>query len=130
MAINEEDRQIKVANELVTAAATLAHSTRTVPSAPDSYRLLGELASTLDSLEQVCRQLAQWHNNAEDGHDYDGQDTDEFGTAATYAGSELVTAAESLAHAGYAAGKAHSANGTIRWRNHSQQDSATLFNGG
>lgn len=116
MAINEEARQVAVASELEEVATKLAHSTRAIPAPADSYRLLGELTSTLDSLEQVCRQLAQWHNSAEDGAEYDGQDTDEFGNAAVFVGSELATATEALGKAGHAVRSAHSANGVIRWQ--------------
>jgi uncharacterized protein RhaS with RHS repeats len=119
MTVNEESRQLEVAAEVEAAATTLAHSTRTVPSPSDSYRLVGELAATLDSLEQVCRQLSQWHNDAEDGQEYDGQDTDEFGKAAAFVGTKLTTAAEALGEAGRAVQSAHSANGAIRWQSHS-----------
>ncbi|MDR6794868.1 hypothetical protein J2W89_004050 [Pseudarthrobacter oxydans] len=61
MAINEETRQLEIAREVEALTRTLAHSTRTVPNPSESYNLLAELWLTVDHLQQVSQQLAQWH---------------------------------------------------------------------
>ena len=66
-AVNLEQRQRAVAVELAEVARTLAHSTRKVPVPSESYSMLGELTATLADLEQVCRQLAAWHERVIDG---------------------------------------------------------------
>ena len=45
MAVNDEGRQIEIADELAEVARTLAHSTRAVPRPSDSYELLASLRS-------------------------------------------------------------------------------------
>src|SRR6218665_3927408 len=99
--LSEQHQQIKLPRDLEARAKPLAHSTRDVPVpfdssqrlqacelAPrdvpvpfDSYTLLGELTSTVDNLEQVCRQLAAWHARVLDGTHYQGED--ERGDGAT-----------------------------------------------
>ena len=81
MATSQPHRQTEIAQTLEQTARTLAHSTRDVPAPFDSYRLLGELAPTVDHLEQVCRQLGEWHRQAIDGQHYAGED--ERGDGAT-----------------------------------------------
>jgi hypothetical protein len=53
MAINQEGRQIEIANQLVEAARTLAHSTRSIPNPSDSYQLLGALGAVQEALAQI-----------------------------------------------------------------------------
>lgn len=117
MAINEQYRQLEVATALEGQARTLAHSTRDVPSPPESYDMLGELRSTLDLLEQVTRQLAAWHKRAIDGQHYAGEDeTGDGGTATIVAAAALEQAAAAIAAASAAMNTAHSANGKVRWK--------------
>lgn len=116
MAINEEQRQVEVARDLEELARTLAHSTKDVPTPPDSYPLLGELRATADDLAQVCRQLAAWHNNVIDGTHYEGEDERGDGVTGTItAAAELEKAATALSAAAAALSAAHSANGVVRW---------------
>nr|WP_181716127.1 hypothetical protein [Cryobacterium sp.]QJS06301.1 hypothetical protein [Cryobacterium sp.] len=122
MAVNEEGRQIEIANELAEVARTLAHSTRTVPRPSDSYELLASLRSAQESLAQVYAQLAAWHGAAIDGTHYTGTDGHSlYGVPATAAGaSEHVTlllkiAAASATEAAELVSKAHSANAIVRW---------------
>ncbi|MEE6289279.1 hypothetical protein V2J52_16620 [Georgenia sp. MJ173] len=116
MAINEEGRQVAIAAEIEEAARTLAHSTRDVPVPADSYKLLGELRATVDSLEQVCRQLGAWHSGVVDGVHYAGEDDRGDGATGTVtAAAELEAAAAALDAASSALGRAHAANGVVRW---------------
>ena len=114
--MNEEGRQVEVAEAMEEQSRTLAHSTRDVPSPPDSYRLLGELNATVTHLEQVCQQLSVWHTNAIDGVHYAGEDERGDGATGTVlAAAELDRAATALQAAGDAIASAHSANGVVRW---------------
>lgn len=116
MVTNQQDRQVEIAGELEEAARTLAHSTRTVPSPFDSYRLLGELAATVDHLEQTCTQLAAWHRGVVDRQHYVGEDNRGDGATGTItAAAELDAAVEALARAADALRAAHAANGVVRW---------------
>lgn len=117
MAVNEETRQVQIATELQEHARTLAHSTRRVLVPSDSYRLLGELRATVDDLEQVCRQLGEWHTHVVDGEHYQGEDErGDGGTGTVAAAAGLDRAATALAVASDALSEAHSANGVIRWK--------------
>ena len=116
MAVNEEGRQAAVAAELAETARTLAHSTRNVPVPSDSYSLLGELRATVDALEQVCRQLSAWHAGVVDGIHYEGEDDRGDGATGTVAAAaDLERAAAALNAASEALGRAHAANGVVRW---------------
>lgn len=116
MAVNEQHRQVEVARDLEALAKTLAHSTRDVPAPFDSYTLLGELAATVDHIEQVCRQLAAWHASVVDGTHYAGEDERGDGATGTVtAAAELERAAAALDTASAAVRAAHSANGVVRW---------------
>jgi len=116
MAVNEEQRQRAVAVELAEVARTLAHSTRDVPAPSESYSMLGELTATLADLEQVCLQLAAWHERVIDGVHYEGEDSRGDGATGTVtAAAELERAATALASAEAALRQAHSANGVVRW---------------
>lgn len=117
MAVNDETRQIQIAAEMQEHARTLAHSTRRVLVPSDSYRLVGELRATVDDLEQVCRQLGEWHTNVVDGEHYQGEDErGDGGTGTVAAAAGLDRAATALAAASAALSEAHSANGAIRWK--------------
>ena len=116
MAVNDQHRQVEVAEELEETARTLAHSTRTVPSPTDSYRLLAELARTTDHLQQTVRQLSAWHRAVQDGREYAGEDERGDGVTGTLeAAAQLEAAADALDHAGEALRAAHTANGVVRW---------------
>ncbi|MBG6056427.1 hypothetical protein IWX81_002864 [Salinibacterium sp. CAN_S4] len=116
MAINEQHRQLEIARSLAEQARTLAHSTMTVPSPPDSYDLLGELVGTLDSLQNVCQQLAAWHTKAVDGQHYQGEDANGDGATGTVTAAEkLEQAVTAINTASAAISAAHTANGVVRW---------------
>lgn len=116
MAENEQSRQVQVAIELERVARTLAHSTREVAFPFDSYRLLGELGPTVDHLEQVCQQLAAWHQRVVDGQHYVGEDERGDGATGTVAAAaQLEAASVALRQAADAIRAAHTANGVVRW---------------
>ena len=78
--------------------------------------MLGELAATLADLEQVCLQLAAWHERVVVGVHYEGEDSRGDGATGTVtAAAELERAATALASAEAALRQAHSANGVVRW---------------
>lgn len=116
MAINEDYRQFEIVQELEAQARMLAHSTRTIPNPPDSYDLLGELGASLRTLEQVARQMGQWHSEVIDGEHYQGEDERGDGATGTIAAAAaLDRAAAALDAASTAVNAAHSANGVVRW---------------
>lgn len=106
---------MQLSDELEELAKRLAHSTRAVPSPADSYRLLGDLRSTVDHLEQVTRQLANWHSGVTDGVEYAGVDAHGSGGEAISAAGALLAAASALTDASKAIGKAHESSSVIRW---------------
>lgn len=114
--MNEDSRQTEVADEVEAAARQLAHSTRSVPSPPDSYVLLGALGATTMSLAQVVQQLARWHDNAVEGVEHLGEDENGDGSGTATAAKELRQAAEALVVAADHIAAAHSANGVVRWK--------------
>lgn len=113
--MNDESRQTEIADEVESAARQLAHSTRSVPSPPDSYELLGALTVTATHLAQVAGQLARWHDSAAEGVEHRGEDEDGDGRATSTAADELRQAAVSLGDAAAHIASAHSANGVVRW---------------
>jgi len=106
MAINEETRQLEIAREVEALTRTLAHSTRTVPNPSESYNLLAELWLTVDHLQQVSQQLAQWHQGVIDGTHYNGLDGEKY--APENVVPFLHSAAIALGEAYGAIGSAHS----------------------
>ncbi|WP_104198718.1 hypothetical protein [Cryobacterium sp. Y29] len=120
MAINAENRQAEIADELSEVARTLAHSTRSVPHPAESYGLLGDLQAAQDALVQVYEQLATWHGAVVDGTHYNGEDgrglkgVPAAGPDGHIAGL-LKMAAASAAEAAALVSRAHSANGVVRW---------------
>lgn len=116
MTVNAEHRQVELAAKAEAATRSLAHSTRDVPNPTDSYRLLGELSSTVDHLEQTSRQLAAWHRRVVDGQHYRGEDENGDGVTGTLeAAEQLGVAAAALEHASAALHAAHAANSVVRW---------------
>lgn len=115
MAMNEDYRQIKVASEVEERARTLAHSTRTIPTPSDSYGLLGELRSSIDHLEQVCRQLSVWHTAAHDGQHFQGEDGHDDRTGTIVTAEALERSAHALSTVYSELSRALQANGTVRW---------------
>lgn len=113
--MNEDVNQAGIADQMQDAARKLAHSTRAVPSPPDSYELLGDLRATANHLEQVATQLASWHDNAEEGVENNGEDGSGDGAATATAAGELSQAAACLSDAAEHLSAAHSANSVVRW---------------
>ena len=120
MAVNEEGRQVEIANDLVELTQSLVHSTRAVPRPSDSYDLLGDLRAAQEALAQVYTQLAAWHGAAVAGTHYNGEDGRGM-AGVPAAGPEgqvsglLTMAAASATEAAALVSRAHSANGVVRW---------------
>lgn len=117
MAINEEHRQAEIAGELEELARTFAHSTRAIPNPQNSYDMLGDLATMVDHLEQVCDQLAKWHETVEDGVHYDGREPGREGTHPTISVAYYLREAahEHLRLAAGAIRSAQQRNSELRW---------------
>lgn len=113
--MNDEQRQTEVANEVEAAARQLAHSTRNVPNARDSYELLGSLAACVGNLAQVSGQLARWHDRVSEGVEYVGEDERGDGSGTRTAAAALRQAGDALDAAAAHLDAAHSANGVVRW---------------
>jgi hypothetical protein len=115
MAMNEDYRQVEIAAEAEERLRTLAHSTRTVLTPSDSYGMLGELRSSIEHLEQVCRQLGAWHAGLQEGEHFvvDGGRSDGAGTTIT--AKALERGADALNAVSEELSFAHRANGTVRW---------------
>ncbi|KQO98480.1 hypothetical protein [Leifsonia sp. Leaf264] len=117
MVVNEEGRQVKLAEILSVTAQSVAHSTRNVPSPPDSYILLGELSAAQHSIAQVLAQLADWHHTLAARGVTTGEDrvpgTDTPADMAAW--QALGLAARDARNAAAAIDQAHVANGAIRF---------------
>lgn len=117
MAINEQTRQVEIADQLAETAKTLVHSTRAVPKPFDSYALIADLVQAQEMLAQIYAQLADWHGRVLDGTHYNGED--EPGHAGEPAAERVKGLLELAAHEADQAAdqlrEAHSANGVIRW---------------
>lgn len=120
MAINQQHRQAQLVTELAEATRTLAQSTRDVSNPANSYAMLGDLANTIDGLEQVCHQLGAWHARVVNGTHYNGEDDHDGTPGVTVAAAQLERAAASLDIASRAIRAAHSGNAYIRWHNTAQ----------
>ncbi|MDY7543031.1 MULTISPECIES: hypothetical protein [unclassified Cryobacterium] len=120
MDISAESAQLISAEQLRRAARELAHSTRTVEHAGDSYELLGRLMNAQCLLGQVFEQLATWHAHTQDGIQYDGEDGRGAGQVAGVIRAELALrdAADLADKADDALMLALTANGVIRWHDY------------
>ena len=66
----------------------------------ESFSMLGELTATLADLEQICRQLAAWHERVINGLQHEGEDSRGDGaTGIVTAAAELERVATALASA-------------------------------
>lgn len=115
MAMNEDYRQIEIASEVEERARTLAHSTRTVPTPSDSYEMLGEIRSSIEHLEQVCRQLSVWHARSQDYQHVLGEDGRGNRPGAIVTAAALDRSADALITVYDELSSALQANGTVRW---------------
>lgn len=114
MSINEEHRQIAVAEAMTQQAQTLARSTRAVPIPAESYQLIGELRATIDHLAQVSRQLSTWYETVPDSGMV-AADSEEANRDAQEVASSLMQVAWSLDGIDATLSRAHSASSAIRW---------------
>ncbi len=123
VAVNEESRQVEIAETLSEVARSLVHSTKAVPRPFDSYTLLGNLTAAQEALAQIYTQLAKWHGQVLQGVHHSGEDErgslDNPGWAR--AELELQDAARHAAAAVASLRRAHSANGVVKWFDEAQQ---------
>lgn len=106
----------KDAAELSEAARGLAHATRHFENPADSYRVLGDLQSTLISLHQSLRQVAAFHSRHQAHASTDRGDRVAGQAHAFAAAAWLETAARDIDQATDQLIAAFSANGQIAWQ--------------
>lgn len=94
--MNEDYQQVEIAAEAEERLRTLAHSTRTVPTPSDSYGMLGELRSSIEHLEQVCRQLGAWHAGLQEGEHFVVDDRRSDGAGTTITATALERGADAI----------------------------------
>ena len=113
--------QRQVAGELVSRTHELAVSVAGVAPG-DSYEVLADLRQSVDALAVVCARFAVWHEQAGDGVEYVGEDSDGDGATGTVVAAEsLRRAAEELRVAALSLDAAHEASSVIRWRGNPQE---------
>lgn len=115
MTINDEHRQLDLVREAEEALRTLAHSTRNVPQAQESYALLGVLADLIHHTSQVCDQLAGWHNRAVPGKHYTGETNGHVVDSSIAVAGDLSLATKALRAASSHVHQAHQRSSLISW---------------
>jgi hypothetical protein len=99
---------------MAAAARQLAHETRDLVVPSDSYVILGNLVEAQRSIEQVLRQLAEWHRSAAAERPYiAGNDESTIGimTAVT----ELDLGAQQAEGLRETLSRATGGNSVVRW---------------
>ncbi|WP_427134919.1 hypothetical protein [Pseudarthrobacter sp. S9] len=104
----------RAAQRMEEAARQLAHSVRDLDSPSDSHPILGSLLDAQRSIEQILRQLADWHRSTSAGtHFSEGHDESTLGimTAVT----ELDLAVQQADGLQETIARAYGGNGVVRW---------------
>lgn len=104
------------AEEAQEALRGLAHASRTIARAGDSYPVLGSLSAGLASLRQVLDQLAGWHDDAASLAADDAGDPQVGYRHAIMAAARLRQAAALVERAGAEVDAAWNDNGRIAWQ--------------
>lgn len=95
------------------AARQLAHGTRDLESPSDSYVILGNLVDSQRSIEQVLRQLAEWHRGTAAGRHYRASHSESTLGIMT-AVTDLDLAAQQADGLQEKLSRAHGASGVVR----------------
>jgi hypothetical protein len=104
----------KASQRMAEAARQLAHGTRDLENPSDSYAVLSNLVDTQRFIEQVLRQLAEWHRaTAADRHYAASHDESTLGIMTAVA--ELDLAAQQADGLQETLSRAHGGNSVVRW---------------
>jgi hypothetical protein len=112
--MTESREAFHAAARLAQAAQDLARATRSLDAPSDSYSILGNLADTQRSIEQVLKQLAEWHRSTAAGrHFSEGHDESTLGIMTAVAELDLATQqADGLQET---LSRASGGNSVVRW---------------
>lgn len=114
MRVSPQDDPTQTAKRLEEAARQLAHAIRSLDHPSASHTVLGNLLDAQRSIEQVLRQLAEWHRATAAGiHFESGHDESTVGimTAVT----ELDLAAMQAEGLQETISRAYGGNSVVRW---------------
>lgn len=118
MADDQKTNQVQTAERVEHAVQELARSTRDIPRPSDSTPLLESLQRSQATLNQVYRQLAEWHGAALEGVHHGGEEkehADPLNRSWTRAELALQEAVQYGENASDALGRARGANTVARW---------------
>ncbi len=118
MTDEQKSNQVKTAELVEEAVQALVRSTSDLPRPSDSTALLESLKRSQETLDQVYRQLADWHGAALEGVHHGGEKkegTDPLNRSWIRAQLALLEAAQYGADAADAVGRARDANTVAQW---------------
>lgn len=104
------------ADEAADALRGLAHASRVVAEASDTYRVLGSLLASVASLRQSLDQLADWHERNADRAATDAADVPAGHREAVSAAQCLHRGADQLQHVHHWLNEVFSHNARIAWQ--------------
>ncbi|MFC9352941.1 hypothetical protein [Arthrobacter sp. NPDC057013] len=99
---------------LAAAAKDLARATRRLDQPSDSYAVFGDLLDAQRSLEQVLRQLAEWHRSTVKGVHY-ADHHEESTLGVMTASEELDLAAQQAEGLNETLSRAYGGTSVVRW---------------
>lgn len=103
------------------AARQLAHSIRDLDSPSDSNPILGSLLETQRSIEQILRQLAEWHRSTAAGtHFSERHDESTLGIMAAV--TELDLASQQADGLQQTIARAYGGNSVVSWFDSTETD--------
>jgi hypothetical protein len=118
MTDERKSNQVRAAERVEEVARELAASTRDIPKPSDSTALLESLKRSQETLDQVYRQLAEWHGAALEGVHHGGEKkegADPLNRAWIRAELALQEAAQYGTDAAEALARARGANTVAQW---------------
>lgn len=117
--MNSED-PVDASRRLQEAARQLAHLTRRLGSPSSSYAIMGNLLDAQRSLEQILRQLAEWHRQTTPGVHYRAHH-DESALGVMTAVAELDLAAQQADGLQETMSRAYGGSSVVRWFDEAQE---------
>lgn len=103
-----------LARELAETAKALSEAGVNKAHPADTYALLQDLGTAMDSLKQVTAQLSWWHSRAIRGSDYVA--TSDTATVVEDAAAQILAASRFLSAARDSLRAAEGANSEVRWK--------------